>query len=60
MRLQASDQSLTVLLLTDHARNRLGFAHAEGFDLVFWHATARQISGDSSCTTLGELLVVLL
>ena len=39
MRLQASDQSLTVLLLTNYARNRLGFTHAECFDLVFGNAS---------------------
>ena len=52
MRLLASDLSLSVLLLTNDARNRLGFAHAEGFDLVFSNAFASQVGGDSGSATL--------
>ena len=60
MRLQANDQSLAVLLLTDYARNRLGLAHAEGFDLVLSNAFSGEVGGNGGSATLGELLVVLL
>jgi hypothetical protein len=60
VRLQASDQSLTVLLFANYAWNWLGLAHAERFDLVFSNAFACQVGSNGSSTTLGKLLVVLL
>ena len=60
MRLQASDQSLAVCLVTNNTWHWLRFAHAERLDLVFSYALSGEVSGNSSSATLGELLVVLL
>ena len=60
VRREAGDQLLHVLLIADHARNRLRLAHAQRLDAILRHAAADQVVAHRVGTTLGQTLVVLL